>query len=153
MVRCHFGGNLFDTKNKLVNIWGMIFSKNTKVYIFSLVTWLVPFVVSLFLVNPQTKEYYPNYIGFKLIMFVILSSITYLLMKKILAKKHESKWKVANTFLLVNIIVDLALLVGLFGVTFVSWLTTILPVYIVVFYGVEHLLHKKNHNNAAVKSK
>jgi hypothetical protein len=116
--------------------------KTPKLYFFAFLTWVIPIFVSFFLIDPNTKEYLPNFIGFKLIMFVLLSAVTYMLMKRIFAKSALGKWLTASLFLVVNIVLDLVVLISLLKIEFMSWLLTILPIYVIVFYGMEYLLHK-----------
>jgi hypothetical protein len=75
-------------------------------------------------------------------MFVLLTAVTTAAMKKLFAKKQEKRFISANTFLLVNIVLDAIVLIGLFNTEFTLWFATILPVYVVVFYSTEFVLQR-----------
>jgi hypothetical protein len=120
----------------------MPFSKHLKTYFFGCITWIIPMFASFFLYNPQTREFLPNFFGFKIIMFVLLTAVTTAVMKKLLAKKQEKRFISANTFLFVNIVLDAIVLIGLFNTEFTLWCATILPVYVVVFYSTEFVLQR-----------
>ena len=115
-----------------------IISTNKKVIGFSLLTWVVPFAVSIFMVDPVTKEYLPNFTVFKVVMFLILAVVTYGLY--VLLKKDQLLTiTTTNTFLLVNILLDMVVLVLIFKIPILVWVTTVLPVYLIMFYGCFHL--------------
>jgi hypothetical protein len=111
-----------------------IISTNKKVLGFSFLAWIVPFVVSIFMVDPVTKEYLPNFTIFKAVMFVILAVVTYGLYTS-LKKVQLLTIATPNTFLLVNILLDLFVLILAFQIPILVWVTTVLPVYLIVFYG------------------
>lgn len=111
-----------------------IIHTNKKVIGFSLLAWVVPFAVSMFMVDPVTKEYLPNFTVFKVVMFLILAAVTYglyALLKKDLALTIA----IPNTFLLVNILLDAVVLILAFQIPIFVWVTTVLPMYLIVFYG------------------
>jgi hypothetical protein len=111
-----------------------VISVNKNVIGFSILAWLVPFVVSLFMVDPVTKEYLPNFTIFKIVMFLILAVVTYASYTS-LKKKQLLTITAANTFLLVNVLFDLVVLVLAFQIPIFVWATTVLPMYLIVFYG------------------
>lgn len=111
-----------------------IISTNKKVSGFSLLAWVVPFAVSIFMVDPVTKEYLPNFTVFKAVMFFILAVVTYVLYTS-LKKDQLLTITTPNTFLLVNILLDTVVLVLVFQIPILVWVTTVLPMYLIVFYG------------------
>jgi hypothetical protein len=117
------------------------FTINKLTIIFAALSWFVPFFVSIFLIDPETKMPIIDPILFKVIMVVILAAITFYAYNKIKAK-IGMYIQTANTFLAVNIVLDMAILVGLLGVPFVTWIATVLPVYILVFYGMYFIIKR-----------
>jgi hypothetical protein len=111
-----------------------IISVHKKVLGFSLLTWMIPFVVSIFMVDPVTNEYLPNFIVFKVVMFLILTVVTYGLYTS-LKKDQLLTIATPNTFVLVNILLDMVVLVLAFQIPISVWATTVLPIYLIVFYG------------------
>jgi hypothetical protein len=102
--------------------------------VWSLVSWILPLIVSFFFVDPQTKAYIINYWVFKLLMASLLFGVTYAGYQKI-ASVGILTIKTPHTFLAINVIGDALVLLLLFGYPLISWLTTILPIYIMVIYG------------------
>lgn len=109
--------------------------------ILSVVSWLVPFLVSMFLINPETKETIISPVLFKSLMLVILALITVFGYRKIL-NISPLTIQTPNTFLAINIVFDLVVLVTLLSVPFQVWLLTVLPIYLLVFYGAFLLMRK-----------
>jgi asparagine N-glycosylation enzyme membrane subunit Stt3 len=95
-------------------------------------TWLVPFLMSFGFYNPETHSYLPNYIGFKLIMAILVSALAYLTMQW-LAKKLALNNTTPLIYTGLNSLLDVLLLVGLFAMPVGFWMTTILPIYVLVF--------------------
>ncbi len=93
------------------------------------------FICQFFLVDPETKVTIINPILFKVLMIVIVTIITFYGYSKINTKTGISI-QTSNTFLALNFLLDIVVLIVLFSVPFMVWATTILPVYILVFYGV-----------------
>lgn len=109
--------------------------------ILSVVSWFVPFLVSMFLINPETKETIISPVLFKSLMLVILALITVFGYRKILIISPLTI-QTPNTFLAINIVFDLVVLVTLLSVPFQVWLLTVLPIYLLVFYGAFLLMRK-----------
>jgi hypothetical protein len=109
-----------------------------KIIGFSFLSWIIPFAVSIFMVNPVTGEYLPNFVIFKVVMLLLLSTITYY--SYINIKKFGGLTiKVPNTFLAVNSIMDILVLMLAFQIPLSIWFITILPIYFIVFYGIYYL--------------
>lgn len=115
------------------------FKKQTVAWAF--LSWLLPLFVSFFFVNPETKEYTINIWVFKGLMAAILAAVTYVGYNKI-AAKGTIKMPVPNTFLAVNVVGDILVLLLAFGVPVLMWITTILPIYIVCIYGLYALKNR-----------
>jgi hypothetical protein len=114
------------------------FDTTRQTILFGIVAWVIPFVVSIFMVDPVTKEYLPNIIVFKAVMASLLAIVTYLLYSVIRKARHLHS-TVPNTFLASNTVLDGIVLVSLFGMPIVVWCTTVLPLYVIIFYGVYFL--------------
>ncbi len=71
---------------------------------------------------------------FKVVMFMILALVTYGLYTS-LKKGQLLTIATPNTFLLVNVLFDLVVLVLAFQIPILVWVTTVLPMYLIVFYG------------------
>ncbi len=107
-----------------------ILSKNWKVYGLAAGFWVILFVISAFFVDPASGEVTINLYLFHLLMFVISVIIMYLLFSW-LKKKGMIENATFITFLIVNILLDFALLIPFFGVTVLEWFMLILPSYII----------------------
>jgi len=97
--------------------------------------WLVPLIVSFGLYNPDTRVYLPNFAMFKLIM-AGLAFLTTGLGYAWLKRSGPLGIATANTVLATSVVFDLILLVAIFGMPVSYWLLTVLPVYLLVFYGL-----------------
>lgn len=110
-----------------------------------LVVWLVPFIVSMFLVridDAGEKIYLPNYLVFKILMIVIAGLVTYYFYQN-MKKQKLLQWATAHVFLLVNGLMDLLILVVAFQMPLIEWVMTILPLYLLGFYGLVWLLNRR----------
>ncbi|MCA4900470.1 MAG: hypothetical protein ACK514_03095 [Bacteroidota bacterium] len=58
----------------------MNFKGNT--YLYAVLTWLIPIVVSFFMYDPQTNQYLPNIPVFKSVMIALTTLLTYYFFKK-----------------------------------------------------------------------
>lgn len=96
-------------------------------------TWLVPLLVSFGLYNPKTGVYIPNYWVFKLMMAALAAVVCIATYRWIARIQHLSAM-VPTAYLALNSILDLLLLVALFGMPFQDWLMTIFPIYVIVFF-------------------
>lgn len=105
------------------------------------ITWLIPLAVSFGLYDPATGVYLPNFLGFKLIMAALAAASAYATYRWI-ARQKPLEIGVPNTYLALNAVLDIILLVAMFGMPLLSWLTTIFPIYIVVFYAIYALLRR-----------
>lgn len=106
-----------------------------KTLIYALFSWLIPFLLSFFLYNPETKQYLPSFLIFKIIMFVILVVIT-IIFYNFIRKDSEKLFSlsVPNTFSLINCVLDIIFLIILFRMDFVFWSLSVLPIYLFTFY-------------------
>jgi hypothetical protein len=101
----------------------------------SFITWLIPMSVSFVLYNPANQFYYPNFIGFKIIMATVAACATYFTYRWI-ARHRSLGWSVATVYLVVNAALDMLVIILLFKMPLAFWLATILPVYLVVFFAM-----------------
>jgi uncharacterized membrane protein YedE/YeeE len=76
-------------------------SSNLKIVLGAFITWLVPFVVSFGLYNPETKIYLPSYIGFKVIM-ALLAATTCFFSLRWISKNQVLTPAVPTTFIVLN---------------------------------------------------
>ena len=106
---------------------------NVRVLAGAFLTWLVPLLVSFGLYNPKTGVYIPNYLGFKLIM-AALAAVACLMTYRWIAQKQPLNAAVPAIYLALNSVLDLILLVALFRMPLQSWLMTIFPIYVIVFF-------------------
>lgn len=107
-----------------------IFSKHISVYAYAVIFWVVLFIISALFIDPATGDPRINMYLFHGIMFVISLAILYPLFSYFRKRSwnHVSSYV---TFVIVNVILDLAILVPLVGVPFFEWCVLILPAYIV----------------------
>jgi hypothetical protein len=103
-----------------------------KIVLGAFVTWLLPLVVSFALYDNETKIYFPNYIGFKLIM-ALLAAMTCFLTMRWISKNHVLTPKVPSAYIVLNSFMDLLVLVGAFKMSSTAWATTVLPMYVLIF--------------------
>lgn len=108
---------------------------NPRVWAGAFLTWFVPLLVSFGLYNPQTETYLPSFIGFKIIMLLLLAAMTFFTYRWI-ARTEALRLAVPTSYLAANSVLDLIVLVALFGMAFGTWLLTVLPGYLVVFYAL-----------------
>lgn len=108
----------------------------------AIAAWIVPMFVSFFMIDPVTMEYLPNETVFKITMILSSAVVTFLFFRKI-KSRGILQVQVSHTFLLVNIVLDILFLMGALGMPVTEWATTVLPMYIVVFYG-GYLYFKRN---------
>lgn len=106
-----------------------ILSKNWKVYAWAVLFWIVLFVISAFFVDPTSGEVKINLYLFHFVMFLVSVGILYFVFSWF-KKKQLIENATFVTFLIVNIVLDFALLIPFFGVTVSEWFTLILPSYI-----------------------
>lgn len=111
-----------------------IFNFNSIILGGAVTAWVVPMFVSFFMIDPVTMEYLPNEIVFKITMILLSAIVTFLFFRKI-KNKGILQVQVPHTFLFVNIVLDVLILIGALGMSVAEWSTTVLPMYIIVFYG------------------
>ena len=114
---------------------------NGRTLIGAVVTWLFPLVVSFALYDPQTGAYYPSYTGFKIIM-ALLAALTCFATYRWIRARRPLTAGTAATYVAANSVLDLVLLVAVFGVPFLVWAATIFPVYVIVFFGLYFLMSR-----------
>ncbi len=108
--------------------------KNKKIYLFAFFSWLIPFIVSAFFVDPKTNELTIDPLLFHASLFVIFALVVFYFYRKI-RKKSELSLSTAHIFVGVNLILDIIVLLLLLQAMSVSeWLLTIAPVYPIVGY-------------------
>jgi uncharacterized membrane protein YdbT with pleckstrin-like domain len=106
----------------------------------AVVTWLVPFVVSGLMYDPDTKGFLPNFAVFKIVMVTTLIAVTVPIYIWLKPSHRCSRSSIASTFLVVNIVLDIVVLVMVLKVPFLVWLLSILPIYLLVFYSLARLI-------------
>lgn len=100
----------------------------------ALATWFVPFFISFFMVDMNTRAYLPNPLVFKIVMILSSAATTFFVMKK-LKPYHKRPWYFASLFFLViNSLLDMLILIPISGMPLTEWATTVLPSYLVVFF-------------------
>jgi hypothetical protein len=119
-----------------------IVSVNKMVLGGALIAWIVPMLVSFFMIDPETQAYLPNELVFKATMIAISAAVTFFFFNK-LKKMNLLQVQVPHTFLIINVLLDIAVLIGVFAMPFTEWVTTVFPAYIVIFYGLYYLLKNK----------
>jgi hypothetical protein len=111
-----------------------IFNFNAMALGGAITAWIVPMFVSFFMIDPVTMEYLPNETVFKITMILSSAVVTFLFFRKI-KSRGILQAQVPHTFLLVNVVLDILILIGALAMPFTEWATTVFPMYIVVFYG------------------
>ena len=112
-----------------------IFNFKKQVLFFALLSWIIPFGVSIVMVDPVSKEYLPNFTVFKAVMFILLLTLSYFFYKRLKIQSLLDMPSV-HTFLLSNILLDSLILLLVINLPFFLWVTTVLPIYLIVFYGM-----------------
>jgi hypothetical protein len=114
---------------------------NFKILLGAFFTWLVPLIVSFGLYDPTTNIYFPNFVGFKLIMVLLAAIACYFSMRWI-SKTQVLTVEVPTAYVVLNSILDLLVLVAAFKVPVSVWVTTVFPAYVLVF-GIIYLIIAK----------
>jgi hypothetical protein len=104
-------------------------STNIKVWWQAVVFWVVVFLASAVFVNPNSGEVVINNYLFHFIMFVFATLLLYFIFRYY-TKIGLFELKTFYTFILVNVVLDLIVLVGFSLVSITEWLTLIFPAYI-----------------------
>ena len=118
-----------------------IFNFNAIVLGGAITAWIVPMFVSFFMIDLVTMAYLPNETVFKITMILSSAVVTFLFFRKIKSGGIMLA-QVPHTFLLVNVLLDILFLMGALGMPVTEWVTTVLPMYIVVFYGLYFYFRK-----------
>jgi hypothetical protein len=97
--------------------------------------WLIPFLVSIPMFN-SNKELIINFFLFKAIMVIILAVVTWFSYNRLSGGnfffQNNNALKVSGILVLTQVVLDLIILVGLFGTKIDMWAMTILPVYLII---------------------
>ncbi|UXE68660.1 MAG: hypothetical protein KA713_08860 [Chryseotalea sp. WA131a] len=117
-----------------------------KTYLYAVLTWLIPIVVSFFMYDPKTNQYLPNIPVFKSVMIALTALLAYYFFRKIKASDTASPWYAyAILFVVICSLLDFAVLLTVFKVEFSVWAMAIFPVYLIVFFGFGYfMLGKKS---------
>ena len=116
-----------------------------KLLAFALLAWFVPFFVSVFMIETGTNpvSYKPDFITFKITMFVILVIIT-TLGYTIMRWYTKLNWVITSiVFLLLSCILDVVVLINIYKTNTTSWVLTVLPVYLLVFFGLGYIILRR----------
>jgi uncharacterized membrane protein YidH (DUF202 family) len=122
-----------------------------KLISFGFLAWLVPFFVSIFMIDSSRLPilYKPDYITFKLTMIVILIIIT-TLGYSIMRWYTKLNWVItAITFLLFSCVLDIVVLINIFKFSNTDWVLTVLPSYLVIFFGLGYLILRRETTEEA----
>jgi hypothetical protein len=108
----------------------------------ALLSWIIPFFISAFFVDPRSGAYLVNEYLFHGGLFVIFAVVVFLCYKKLCSKGIFSL-KTAHTFVAVNVTLDIIILHLLMQVvTLQEWAIMIAPVYLIVCYGMYYFKKK-----------
>lgn len=101
----------------------------------SVVAWLIPVFISFFMVDPQTHAFLPNIYIFKTVMVVSSAAVSYCFYAYLSSRRGLSIL-VPVIFLVVRAIIDNVMLALGQVMTVGRWAFTILPFYLLVFFGL-----------------
>lgn len=87
------------------------------------------------MIDPVTKAYIPNELVFKITMEAICLIVTLFFFIG-LKKQNMLTVNVPLIFLMVGVLLDMIVLIGMFGMSLTEWATTVLPAYVIIFYGL-----------------
>ena len=123
-----------------------------KLISFSFLAWFVPFFVSIFMID-NTKNpvgYKPDIVTFKITMFVILTIIT--MIGYFIIRNTRLNWLItAIVFLLVSCVLDVVVIINIFRMNTTSWVLTILPIYLLIFFGLAYTILRKETSSEVAK--
>jgi len=129
-----------------------LLNTNKKTLLYSIMSWLIPFTTSIFLYNPETKQFLPSFEIFKIIMLMILNITTYIFYKKLKKDSPETfNISIPNTFTLTNILLDLLVLIILLKMDITLWIWSVLPIYLISFYILNGILFNQIKFKASKK--
>ncbi|OYU03469.1 MAG: hypothetical protein CFE36_01565 [Sphingomonadaceae bacterium PASS1] len=135
-ARVQLAASVTALANTFILILGILmFPIDYRTLIGAFITWLVPLFVSFGLFDPATQFYVPGFVGFKIIMILTVAAVTFFTYCWI-ARHRPLVWGMAAVYLAINSLLDLLVLILLFKVPIESWLMTILPIYIVIFFAI-----------------
>jgi hypothetical protein len=109
----------------------------------SLVVWLVPLVVS-FAFYDANGNLTGNFWIFKLTMVLVSCLTSWLAFRRFYKNSPTSSpWTNSLAIILVQVVLDLAVLIGVFRMPLVFYISIVLPVYVIFIPLVNYLLAKK----------
>jgi hypothetical protein len=124
-----------------------------KLISFSFLAWFVPFFVSLFMIDNSRNPiaYKPDYISFKITMFVLLIVIT-TLGYSVVRWYTKINWVItAITFLLLSCVLDVIVLINIFRMNSTNWVITVLPIYLLIFFGLAYIIIRRETSSEVKK--
>lgn len=108
-----------------------------------LLIWAIPFIISLFLYDSQLKSWRHGYITDKIVLVFILLVIT-LITFLVIRYKNGSNWIITPLLtLILSALLDITILINIlksFDIYF--WIFTILPPYILIYFGLSYTILK-----------
>lgn len=117
-----------------------------KTYLFAFLTWFIPMAVSMLMYDKATNSYLPNLPVFKTVMLALLFGLTYLFFRNIEKVEHTNWVYVALLFTITCSILDTAVLIGVFKMEIIMWITAIFPFYLLSFFVFGYFLLKNKSN-------
>lgn len=105
-------------------------------FLLGVVIWLVPMFISTFLFDPLTKSYVPNFPIFMMILISVLFGLTHVIYHYVREDDPAEWFLVATVYTLTCSILDIILLVCLYNIDFMRWLSFSSPSYILIFFGL-----------------
>jgi hypothetical protein len=116
-------------------------SMSISTFLKSVIIWLIPFLVS-FVFYDQSGNLVGNFWVFKLTMIVVFCLTTYFTFRNYY-KTHSDWLATVGIILGVNVLLDLIVLVGMIKMPAVTWVTQVMPVYLVIVPVVHYFLSRK----------
>ncbi|MGL4759333.1 MAG: hypothetical protein ACRCXZ_08410 [Patescibacteria group bacterium] len=116
-------------------------------------SWIIPLVVSLFIYKPETKEWTLGQPTSKLLLIGVLF-VTTLILYLYFRKSKDVNWVIIPfVYLMINSFLDTTLLVSFWkSMDLWTWVLTVLPFYIIVFFGLAYFLLRKKPQEPNTKS-
>ncbi len=108
----------------------------------SVLTWLVPLIVS-FAFYDAKGNLTGNFWIFKLTMLVVISLTIYFSFRGYY-KTHSAWLTTAGIIIAVNVLLDAIVLIGMIKMPVINWITQVLPVYLVLVPVVNYLMSRKH---------
>lgn len=107
-----------------------IISRDKRVYFLGTLFWVALFLISAIFIDPTTKEPVINNYLFHFVLFLISLCLLYPVFNWF-KKKGLTTNATLYTFVLINILLDIVILIGFIKVSFNEWILMILPAYII----------------------